>query len=35
MAVGYAQRLAKNTKKEEKGDTMQTHNSKVIQQARK
>lgn len=29
MAVGYAQRLAKNTKKEEKCDTMQIHNSKV------
>lgn len=29
MLVGYAQRLAKNTKKEEKRDTMQIHNSKV------
>lgn len=29
MAVGYAQRLAKNTKKEEKSDKMQTHNSTV------
>lgn len=30
MAVRYAQRLAKNTKKEDKGNTMLTHNSEVV-----